>query len=63
MIVWLAWLERYRCLWAALPALLGTLDYWLVERLAGSQALLCGSNDTFCAFRIAGLGKCAIEDR
>ncbi|GDX74085.1 hypothetical protein LBMAG40_07420 [Cyanobium sp.] len=47
LIVWLAWLERYRCLWAALPALLGTLDYWLVERLAGSQALLCGSNDTF----------------
>ncbi len=47
LIVWLAWLERYRCLWAALPALLVTLDYWLVERLAGSQALLCGSNDTF----------------
>ena len=47
LIVWLAWLERYRCPWAALPALLVTLDYWLVERLAGSQALLCGSNDTF----------------
>jgi len=47
LIVWLAWLERYRCLWAALPALLVTLDYWLVERLAGSQALHCGSNDTF----------------
>jgi hypothetical protein len=47
LIVWLAWLERYRCFWAALPALLVTLDYWLVERLAGSQALLCGSNDTF----------------
>jgi|GEM_PF-1272953 len=47
LIVWLAWLERYRCLWAALPALFVTLDYWLVERLAGSQALHCGSNDTF----------------
>jgi hypothetical protein len=47
LIVWLAWLQRYRCLWAALPALLVTLDYWLVERLAGSQALHCGSNDTF----------------
>jgi len=47
LIVWLAWLERYRCLWAALPALLVSLDYWLVERLAGSQALQCGSNDTF----------------
>jgi hypothetical protein len=47
LIVWLAWLERHRCLWAALPALLVTLDYWLVERLAGSQALHCGSNDTF----------------
>jgi len=47
LIVWLAWLERYRCPWAALPALLVTLDYWLVERLAGSQALHCGSNDTF----------------
>jgi hypothetical protein len=47
LIVWLAWLQRHRCLWAALPALLVTLDYWLVERLAGSQALHCGSNDTF----------------
>jgi hypothetical protein len=47
LIVWLAWLERYRCLWAALPALFVTLDYWLVERLAGSQLLHCGSNDTF----------------
>ncbi|MCX5949895.1 MAG: hypothetical protein NT158_01645 [Cyanobacteria bacterium] len=47
LIVWLAWLEHYRCLWAALPALLVTLDYWLVERLAGSQTLHCGSNDTF----------------
>jgi hypothetical protein len=47
LIVWLAWLERYRSLWAALPALLVTLDYWLVERLAASQALHCGSNDTF----------------
>jgi hypothetical protein len=47
LIAWLAWLERHRCLWAALPALLITLDYWLVERLAGSQALHCGSNDTF----------------
>jgi hypothetical protein len=47
LIVWLAWLERYRCIWASLPALLVTLDYWLVERLAGSQALHCGSNDTF----------------
>lgn len=47
LIVWLAWLERYRCFWAALPALLVSLDYWLLERLAGSQALHCGSNDTF----------------
>lgn len=47
LIVWLAWLERYRCLWAVLPALLVTLDYWLVERLAASQALHCGTNDTF----------------
>jgi hypothetical protein len=47
LMVWLAWLERYRCLWAALPALLVSLDYWLVERLAGSQLLHCGSNDTF----------------
>ncbi len=47
LIVWLAWLQHYRCLWAALPALLVSLDYWLVERLAASQTLHCGSDDTF----------------
>jgi hypothetical protein len=47
LIVWLAWLDRHRCRWAALPALVVTLDYWLVERLAASHTLACGSDDAF----------------
>ena len=44
---WLIWLRRYDCLWASLPTLLVTLDYWLIERLIASNALLCGHNDEF----------------
>lgn len=47
LVSWLAWLRRHRCLWAALPALLVTLQYWLVDRLFASQALACGRNDEF----------------
>ncbi len=47
LLSWLAWLQRHRCLWAVLPALLVTLQYWLVERLLGSAALACGRNDEF----------------
>lgn len=47
LLSWLAWLRRYDCLWAALPALLVTLQHWLVERLLASYSLSCGSNDEF----------------
>ena len=47
LISWLAWLRRHHCLWAVLPALLVTLQYWLVERLLASSALACGRNDEF----------------
>jgi hypothetical protein len=47
LLSWLAWLRRHRCLWALLPALLVTLQYWLVDRLLASHALACGSNDEF----------------
>lgn len=47
LIVFLAWLQRYGCHWAVLPALLVTLDYWLMDKLLGSRTLLCGLNDDF----------------
>jgi hypothetical protein len=47
LVLWLAWLARHRCLWAALPALVVTLDHWLLELLPGSLTLRCGSNDAF----------------
>lgn len=47
LILWLAWLDRYRCYWAALPALAITLDYWLQGRLLSSLTLACGLNDDF----------------
>jgi hypothetical protein len=47
LISWLAWLRHQRCLWAVLPALLVTLQYWLVERLMASHTLPCGLNDEF----------------
>jgi hypothetical protein len=47
LIVFLAWLQRYGCHWAVLPALLVTLDYWLMDRLLGSRTLVCGLNDDF----------------
>lgn len=47
LLGWLAWLQRHRCLWAVLPALLVTLQYWLVDRLIASHTLPCGRNDEF----------------
>ncbi len=47
LLSWLAWLRRHRCLWAVLPALVVTLQYWLVDRLLASHALPCGRNDEF----------------
>ena len=47
LLSWLAWLRHHRCLWAVLPALAVTLQYWLVDRLLASHALPCGRNDEF----------------
>jgi hypothetical protein len=47
LISWLAWLQHHRCLWAVLPALLVTLQSWMVERLFASHTLPCGRNDEF----------------
>ncbi|MFZ0406541.1 MAG: hypothetical protein WAM11_00290 [Cyanobium sp.] len=47
LILWLGWLQRQRCFWAAAPALVVTVHYWLVLRLLGSFTLDCGSNDEF----------------
>ena len=47
LVSWLAWLRHHGCLWAVLPALLVTLNGWLVDRLLGSGLLDCGRNDEF----------------
>ena len=47
LIVWLAWLERYRARWAVLPSLLVSLDYWLLDRLPEGLTLHCGRDDAF----------------
>jgi len=47
LISWLAWLRHHRCLWAVLPALVVTLQSWLVDRLIASHTLPCGRNDEF----------------
>ena len=47
LILWLGWLQRQRCLWAAVPALVVTLDAWLLGRLLESFSLACGLNDEF----------------
>jgi hypothetical protein len=47
LISWLAWLQHHRCLWAVLPALLVTLQSWMVDRLIASHTLPCGRNDEF----------------
>ncbi len=47
LILYLAWLQRYRATWCVLPALYITLQYWLEGRLLQSGALPCGLNDEF----------------
>ena len=47
LILYLAWLQRYRALWCLLPALYVTLQYWLEGRLLPSGTLPCGRNDDF----------------
>ena len=47
LILYLAWLQRYRATWCVLPALYITLQYWLEGRLLPSGTLLCGRNDEF----------------
>lgn len=47
LILWLAWLVRYKCLWAMLPALVVTFEWWMGERLLASVGLNCGRNDSF----------------
>jgi hypothetical protein len=47
LILYLAWLQRHRCLWCVLPALYVTVQYWLEGRLLPSGSLLCGRNDEF----------------
>lgn len=47
LVVYLAWLNRYQCHWAVLPALFVTVDYWLMERLLPSRLLPCGLDDSF----------------
>ncbi len=45
LILWLGWLQRRRCFWAVVPALVVTVHYWVGVRLLGSFSLDCGSND------------------
>lgn len=47
LIVFLAWLERYRARWAVLPALAVTLDSWVLDRLLDPLTLQCGQDDAF----------------
>jgi hypothetical protein len=47
LILYLAWLQRYRATWCVLPALYITLQYWLEGRLLQSGSLPCGLNDEF----------------
>jgi hypothetical protein len=47
LVIWLAWMQHYRAHWAVLPALLVTLDYWLLERMPDAFTVACGRDDTF----------------
>jgi len=47
LIVYLAWLHRYRVHWCVLPALYVTLQYWLEGRVLPSGGFDCGRNDEF----------------
>jgi len=47
LILYLAWLVRYRSLAWLWPALIVTLHSWLFVRLLPSGALDCGRDDAF----------------
>lgn len=47
LILYLAWLARYRAHWCLLPALYVTAQYWLENRILASGDLVCGLNDEF----------------
>jgi hypothetical protein len=47
LILYLAWLDRYRARWCVLPVLYVTFQYWLEGRLLSARELPCGLNDDF----------------
>jgi hypothetical protein len=47
LILYLAWLDRYRAHWCVLPVLYVTFQYWLEGRLLSARELPCGLNDDF----------------
>jgi len=47
LIIYLAWLDRYRAHWCLLPVMYITFQYWLDGRLLTSGSLDCGVNDEF----------------
>ncbi len=47
LILYLAWLDRYKAHWCVIPALYVTVQYWLEGRILDSVGLECGSNDEF----------------
>jgi hypothetical protein len=47
LILYLAWLHRYKAYWCILPALYVTLQYWLEGRILYSATFDCGRNDEF----------------
>jgi hypothetical protein len=47
LILYLAWMDRYRAHWCLIPALYVTFQYWLEGRILPSGNLACGTNDEF----------------
>lgn len=47
LILYLAWLHRYKAYWCLLPPLYVTLQYWLEGRILYSVTFECGQNDEF----------------
>jgi hypothetical protein len=47
LILYIAWLDKYRAHWCVIPALYVTLQYWLEGRILPSASLTCGRNDEF----------------
>lgn len=47
LILYLAWLHRYKVYWCILPPLYVSLQYWLEGRILYSATFACGRNDEF----------------